>query len=40
VPLARWLRWVLGCEARSALAIDDPMPVLQGTIMRFGRHAS
>jgi D-aspartate ligase len=40
LPFARWLRWVLGCEARSALAMDDPMPVLQGTLMRFGRHAS
>ena len=26
LPLARWLAWVAACEARSVIALDDPMP--------------
>jgi D-aspartate ligase len=40
VPLGHWLRWLLSCEAKSAIALDDPMPVIQGTLSRFGRRAS
>jgi predicted ATP-grasp superfamily ATP-dependent carboligase len=28
VPLTRWLVWALGCEAKSALSWDDPLPLL------------
>ena len=30
VPLAVWLPWALRCEAKSAVAWDDPMPLLRG----------
>jgi len=30
VPLWRWMPWMLGCEAKSAMAADDPMPFLCG----------
>lgn len=32
MPFHSWLRWVLHCEAKSALAWDDPMPILHGII--------
>lgn len=28
VPLRRWLRWAIACEAKMSLAWDDPVPVL------------
>ncbi len=34
VPLASWLPWALGCEAKSALSWDDPMPFLRSTFHR------
>jgi predicted ATP-grasp superfamily ATP-dependent carboligase len=37
VPLAKWLPWALGCEAKSALAWDDPMPVLRAVAARLRR---
>jgi D-aspartate ligase len=30
IPLAVWLPWALRCEAKSAVAWDDPLPVLRG----------
>jgi predicted ATP-grasp superfamily ATP-dependent carboligase len=30
IPLLRWLPWALGCEAKSGVALDDPMPLLYG----------
>jgi D-aspartate ligase len=30
VPLAVWLPWALRCEAKSAVAWDDPLPLLRG----------
>jgi D-aspartate ligase len=30
VPIWAWLPWALGCEAKSAIAWDDPMPLLRG----------
>jgi D-aspartate ligase len=33
VPIARWLPWMLACEANSAWAWDDPMPVLRGKLL-------
>ena len=34
MPLASWLPWALGCEAKSALSWDDPMPFLRSTFHR------
>ena len=34
MPLAAWLPWAMGCEAKSALAWDDPMPLLRSTLHR------
>jgi predicted ATP-grasp superfamily ATP-dependent carboligase len=30
IPLAAWLSWALRCEAKSAMAWDDPLPTLRG----------
>jgi len=38
IPLTRWIPWALGCEAKSAIAWDDPMPVLGATLWRLGRR--
>jgi len=35
VPLLDWLYWVIGCEAKSALAWDDPMPLLGAGLQRW-----
>ncbi len=37
MPLLRWLLWVLGCEAKSAVAWDDPMPLLGAAWFRGTR---
>jgi hypothetical protein len=34
VSLLRWLPWMLGCEAKSAVAWDDPMPLLRSLLHR------
>ncbi|MFL4977734.1 MAG: ATP-grasp domain-containing protein [Xanthobacteraceae bacterium] len=34
VPLWRWIAWMLRCEAKSAIAWDDPMPLLGGVLSR------
>lgn len=34
IPLAVWLPWALHCEAKSAAAWDDPMPLLRGAWSR------
>ena len=34
VPLRRWLPWMLGCEAKSAVAWDDPMPLVRSVLHR------
>lgn len=34
VSPARWLPWMLSCEAKSAVALDDPMPFLRGVLLR------
>jgi predicted ATP-grasp superfamily ATP-dependent carboligase len=39
VPLSAWLNWTLRCEAKSALAWDDPLPFLGSSVYRLiGRH--
>ena len=32
VPFLRWLAWALGCEAKRAVAWDDPMPFLGASL--------
>jgi predicted ATP-grasp superfamily ATP-dependent carboligase len=41
IPLAAWLPWALRCEAKSAVAWDDPLPVLCGawSLWRSRRRA-
>jgi D-aspartate ligase len=41
IPLAAWLPWALRCEAKSAVAWDDPLPVLRGawSLWRSRRRA-
>ncbi len=38
MPLHRWLRWALTCEAKSGLAWDDPLPIIGG--LGFAARAS
>jgi D-aspartate ligase len=39
MPLTTWLPWVLGCEAKSALSWDDPLPFGRSIFHRLlGRH--
>lgn len=35
IPFAKWLWWTLGCEAKSAIAWDDPMPLLRGAATKL-----
>jgi D-aspartate ligase len=35
MPFVSWLSWVLRCEAKSAIAWDDPMPLVRGAMSRF-----
>ena len=35
VPPLHWLAWVLGCEAKRALAWDDPFPVIGAGLWRM-----
>jgi len=35
IPFVTWLLWVLRCEAKSAMAWDDPMPLLRGALSRW-----
>ncbi len=35
VPMSRWLPWALGCEAKSAMAWDDPMPFIRACLARL-----
>ena len=39
-PLLTWARWTIGCQAKSALALDDPLPFLRATLDRLPRSAS
>jgi D-aspartate ligase len=38
ISLRRWIPWALTCEAKSAWAWDDPMPVLRGSLWRVSRR--
>ena len=35
IPLTRWLPWAIGCEAKSSLAWNDPMPVIRSALHRL-----
>ncbi len=35
VPLTTWLPWTVGCEAKSTLSWNDPMPVVRSTLFRL-----
>ena len=35
VPLVAWTRATLGCEAKSTLSFDDPLPFLRATLYRL-----
>jgi CelD/BcsL family acetyltransferase involved in cellulose biosynthesis/predicted ATP-grasp superfamily ATP-dependent carboligase len=35
VPLTTWLPWVLGCEAKSSLSWDDPLPFVRSSLHRL-----
>ncbi len=38
VSMSRWVPWMLGCEAKSAFAWDDPFPLIGAALWRwFGR---
>jgi D-aspartate ligase len=32
MPTLTWMRWARGCEAKSGLSRDDPLPFLRGTL--------
>jgi len=36
MPLTTWASWTLGCEAKSTLSFDDPMPFVRSTLYRLG----
>jgi CelD/BcsL family acetyltransferase involved in cellulose biosynthesis/predicted ATP-grasp superfamily ATP-dependent carboligase len=35
VSLTTWLPWMIGCEAKSALSLSDPMPLVRSTLYRL-----
>jgi D-aspartate ligase len=39
IPLTVWLPWALRCKAKSAMAWDDPMPLLRGAWSLAVSHA-
>jgi predicted ATP-grasp superfamily ATP-dependent carboligase len=38
IPLRRWVPWALRCEAKSVIALDDPMPTVGGALARVSRR--
>jgi D-aspartate ligase len=36
VPMRRWIPWALSCEAKAVVAVDDPLPMMMGALMRVG----
>lgn len=35
IPMLRWLWWAARCEAKSALGIDDPLPLVRAALWRL-----
>jgi D-aspartate ligase len=41
MPLTTWAAWTLGCEAKSTLSVDDPLPLLRSALHRLaGGHGA
>jgi D-aspartate ligase len=40
VPLSQWASWAWRCEARSMMALDDPLPLLRLALVRARRRIS
>jgi hypothetical protein len=41
MPLTAWMSWTGGCEAKSTLTLDDPLPFMRSTLFRLvGRHTA
>jgi D-aspartate ligase len=40
VPVTQWLPWMLGCDAKSAAAWDDPMPLVRSVLHRVKARAT
>jgi predicted ATP-grasp superfamily ATP-dependent carboligase len=38
IPLARWLPWMLMCEAKYGVALDDPLPIPRAAAVRLRRR--
>jgi D-aspartate ligase len=38
VPLGRWCRWAVGCEAKAVWAWDDPLPFVGACVDQLGRR--
>ncbi len=36
ISLRRWIRWAIACEAKSVVALDDPLPMVMGGLTRVG----
>ena len=34
-PLFAWARWTIGCQAKSTLSIDDPLPFVRAALYRL-----
>jgi predicted ATP-grasp superfamily ATP-dependent carboligase len=35
IPATTWLLWAFRCDAKSAIALDDPMPLLRGALAKL-----
>jgi len=40
ISMVRWLIWAMSCEARSGVALDDPMPLLRILSAKVSREAT
>jgi D-aspartate ligase len=36
VPMRRWIRFAVACEAKSVVSLDDPLPFMMGAFARLG----
>jgi hypothetical protein len=34
IPLLEWLPWAMSCEVKSAMALDDPFPLVGAALAR------
>lgn len=40
IPIGRWILWAIQCDAKSAIAWDDPLPLLRGGLSKIRRWRS